>query len=106
MAVLHRLPGEPRDPGFTPPLRALPWADRALCAQTDPELFFPITGSAGGYVTVDGDRFSTAKAICGRCPVIEPCAAYAMADPTLEGVWGGMTDRERKRMRAAEGATA
>ena len=76
------------------PLRALPWAGEALCAETDPELWFPDKPGAT-YVTVDGTREATAKSICRRCPVIDPCRDYAMADPHLEGTWGGLTERER-----------
>lgn len=102
MAVPHRI-GEAADPHLTGPVRALPWADEALCAQTDPELFFgdlPHT-----YVTVDGDKTMTAKAICRRCPAKPDCRAYAMADTTLSGVWGGLTERERRdeRGRLARG---
>ena len=85
-------------PHLTGPVRALPWADRALCAETDPELFFGDTPHT--YTTVNGDRTMTAKAICRRCPVIVACREYAMADPHLEGIWGGMTDRERAALRA------
>jgi WhiB family redox-sensing transcriptional regulator len=96
VVVPHRI-GEAADPRLTGPARALPWADRALCAETDPELWFSERTPA--YTTVDGDKTSTAKAICRRCPVAEPCLAYAMADPHLEGIWGGLTDRERARAR-------
>lgn len=92
MAVPHRI-GEAADPHLSGPVRALPWADRALCAETDPEIFFGDV--AHTYVTVDGDREMTAKAICRRCPVMETCRSYAMDDPHLEGVWGGLTERER-----------
>jgi WhiB family redox-sensing transcriptional regulator len=105
MAVPHRI-GDSADPRITGPVRALPWADQALCANTDPELFFGDIGTT--YVTVDGDRTMTAKAVCRRCPVIEPCRDYAMADPHLEGTWGGMTERERsdERGRLARVASA
>ena len=92
MAVPHRI-GEAADPHLSGPIRALPWSDGALCATTDPELFFGDV--AHTYVTVDGDRIMTAKAICRRCPCLTECRAYAMADPHLVGVWGGMTERER-----------
>lgn len=65
----------------------------ALCAQTDPDLFFPEVG---------GDP-KPAKRICGRCPVRLPCLRYALAaQRNLPGVWGGATQRERARMRAHE----
>jgi WhiB family transcriptional regulator, redox-sensing transcriptional regulator len=99
MAIPHRI-GEAADPGLTGPVRALPWADRALCANTDPELFFSDIGTT--YITIEGTREMTAKAICRRCPVKPECRDYAMADPHLEGVWGGMTGRERETERGRQ----
>lgn len=100
MAVPHRI-GEAADPGLSGPVRALPWADRALCAETDPEIWFPPHGGAS-YLTIDGTREETAKAICRRCPVKQECRDYAMADPHLEGTWGGLTQRERDDWRARQ----
>lgn len=67
------------------------WVRDALCAQTDPALFFPPKGSSNGAV---------AKRICAACPVLDVCLAYALAHPKLEGIWGATTDRERQTMRA------
>jgi WhiB family redox-sensing transcriptional regulator len=64
------------------------WQTRALCAQVDPEPFFP---SKGGTVR-------TAKWLCGRCPVGGPCLAYALRHGIKDGVWGGMTAGERGRL--------
>ena len=61
----------------------------ALCAQTDPEVFFPEKG---------GDP-RPAVALCGTCPVQAPCLEYALAHRELAGVWGGTTARSRQRMR-------
>ena len=67
----------------------LSWLDAGLCAQTDPEAFFP-----------DKSGTSTAaKRTCAACDVITECLAYALADPSLEGVWGGTSVRERQAMR-------
>ena len=85
-------------PNITAPVRALPWADQAVCASTDPELFFPAHG--GVPINERGEREGIAKSICRRCPVIEECRDYAMADPHLEGTWGGTTQAERGQMRA------
>ena len=103
MAVPHRI-GEAADPGLSGPVRALPWADRALCAETDPELFFGDVATT--YVTIDGDRTMTAKAICRRCPVMQECRDYAMADWHLSGVWGGLTERERSDWRGRQRGTS
>lgn len=66
-----------------------PWMDAAPCLQADPEIFFPERG----------DRAAThsAKAICARCPVIEPCLELAIEEDR-KGIWGGTTDRERRRL--------
>lgn len=68
------------------------WRDAALCAQTDGDLWYPTTG---------GDNGDAAKAICARCPVLDACRAWTLADdagrPELEiqGVQGGMGRAER-----------
>jgi WhiB family redox-sensing transcriptional regulator len=67
------------------------WTVDALCAQTDPELFFP----------AKGENPNPGKSICATCPVIEPCRAYAIADPSLTGTWGGLTRRDRQYARRA-----
>jgi WhiB family redox-sensing transcriptional regulator len=74
------------------------WRDSALCAQTDPEIFFPDKG----------DSCQTAKLICGRCPVREECLQDALTNLTamqdLFGVRGGTSPRERGRIRARRNA--
>jgi WhiB family redox-sensing transcriptional regulator len=72
-------------------LLAVGWQDRdwtasALCAQTDPEIFFPNQGESP----------SAAKAVCARCPVRSPCLEEALATARAWGVWGGMTPSERR----------
>jgi WhiB family redox-sensing transcriptional regulator len=66
------------------------WVADALCAQTDPELFFPTKG---------GDGSPAAKAVCRRCPVRAECLALAVSDPSLDGIWGGTSNRERQALR-------
>lgn len=85
-------------PDLTGPVRALPWADEALCAQVDPELFFS-QASARYEHKADGERESMAKSICRRCPVLRDCRTYAMDHPELEGIWGAMTEKERRQAR-------
>jgi len=73
------------------------WAahpDRA-CAHVDPELFFPVSEVAGRY----DPAIQIAKALCRTCPVITPCREYALATPTLQGIWGATTDKERRKIR-------
>ncbi|WP_433145236.1 WhiB family transcriptional regulator [Actinomadura nitritigenes] len=70
------------------------WEDRAVCAEVDPELFFPEHSGWAGALEAE-----VAKAICAECPVCGDCLATALADPTLYGVWGGTTRAERKQLR-------
>ena len=65
------------------------WQDRALCAQTDPEAFFPEKGGST----------REAKKICQRCPVRAECLEYALANDERFGIWGGLSERERRRMK-------
>jgi WhiB family redox-sensing transcriptional regulator len=62
---------------------------RAACRGEDPAVFFP---SVGGNA-------AKARAICSVCPVRPECLAYALADPESAGVWGGITERERRKLR-------
>ena len=71
------------------------WMADALCQQADPEAWFP-DGS--------GDHGFAAIAICARCPVRSECLDFAIADPHLQGVWGGTTNIERIRMRKEQAA--
>lgn len=64
------------------------WSARAACHGLDPRIFFP----------GDDDEAGPAKAICDRCPVREPCLEYALGEREREGVWGGCTERERRRI--------
>ncbi|WP_280874673.1 WhiB family transcriptional regulator [Streptomyces pseudovenezuelae] len=70
------------------------WRERAACLRVDPELFFPISSSGPTLRQVD-----EAKAVCGRCPVMEQCLDWAVRVGQVEGIWGGTTDRERRAMR-------
>ena len=65
-------------------------------AVADPRLFFHTEGERGA---ARRGRDDAARAICSGCPVIEHCLAYALDNPELEGVWGGMTTRERDHYR-------
>lgn len=69
-------------------LEEQPWEAGALCAQTDPNAFFPEKGFSS----------KEAKAICGACPVQEECLAYALENKIRFGIWGGLSERERKRL--------
>lgn len=68
-----------------------PWMQDALCAQTDPETFFPEKGGKGA---------DDARKICGACEVRDECLAFALRTRQEEGVWGGKSPRQRRRMLA------
>ncbi len=66
----------------------LTWRQHAACRGLEPEVFYPVTD----------EQTEEAKAICRECPVREPCLEYALANRERDGVWGGATERERRRM--------
>ncbi len=67
------------------------WMADGLCAQTDPEAFFP---ERGGSV-------KAAQAVCQECPVRVTCLNYAIENGERYGVWGGVAERNRRGMRRA-----
>ena len=68
---------------------ALAWQERALCAQTDPEAFFPEKGGST----------REAKKVCTRCEVRAECLEYALAHDERFGIWGGLSERERRKLK-------
>lgn len=66
----------------------LSWRQRAACRGVDPDIFYPVTD----------EEAEEAKAICGECPVRQPCLEYAITNREKDGVWGGATERERRRI--------
>jgi WhiB family redox-sensing transcriptional regulator len=66
----------------------LDFMQEGLCAQTDPEAFYPEKGGTT----------RAAKAVCGACPVRTECLTYALESGERFGVWGGMSERERRRL--------
>ncbi len=67
------------------------WQSRANCMGVDPELFFPERGSST----------REAKEVCRGCVVREDCLEFAIANGEKFGIWGGMSERERRRVRRA-----
>lgn len=67
----------------------LSWQDRALCAQTDPEAFFPEKGGST----------REAKKVCASCEVRAECLEYALAHDERFGIWGGLSERERRKLK-------
>ena len=69
------------------------WQDRALCAQTDPEAFFPEKGGST----------REAKRICASCEVRAECLEFALQNDERFGIWGGLSERERRRLKRRAG---
>ncbi|AIC47915.1 WhiB family transcriptional regulator [Rhodoluna lacicola] len=67
----------------------LSWQADALCSQTDPEAFFPEKGGS----TRD------AKRICSGCEVKAECLEYALENDERFGIWGGLSERERRKLK-------
>jgi WhiB family redox-sensing transcriptional regulator len=65
------------------------WQDKALCAETDPEAFFPEKGGST----------REAKKVCRGCEVRVECLEYALEHSEAFGIWGGLSERERRRMK-------
>jgi WhiB family redox-sensing transcriptional regulator len=65
------------------------WMDHALCTGVDPELFFPERG----------ESTEPAKAVCRQCTACAACLEYAIVQHELFGVWGGTSERERRKLR-------
>ena len=71
----------------------LGWQERALCAQTDPEAFFPEKGGST----------REAKRVCRSCEVRAECLDYALENDERFGIWGGLSERERRRIKRQAG---
>ena len=67
----------------------LSWQERSLCAQTDPEAFFPEKGGST----------REAKKVCVGCEVRAECLEYALANDERFGIWGGLSERERRKLK-------
>ena len=67
------------------------WQDYANCLGVDPDLFFPERGAST----------KEAKEVCRGCVVREDCLEYALSNSEKFGIWGGMSERERRRIRRA-----
>jgi len=77
----------------SPDAEAMSWQERALCAQTDPEAFFPEKGGST----------REAKRVCLSCEVRAECLEYALASDERFGIWGGLSERERRRLKRRAG---
>lgn len=82
-AIIQPLFGTPDDDG------QMGWQERALCAQTDPEAFIPEKGGST----------REAKKVCTSCEVRAECLQYALEHDERFGIWGGLSERERRKLK-------
>lgn len=70
------------------------WRHEAACLTEDPELFFPI-GNTGPALA----QIEEAKAVCNRCTVVDSCLKWALESGQDSGVWGGLSEDERRALK-------
>jgi WhiB family redox-sensing transcriptional regulator len=70
-------------------IEQLPWASEAKCLNADPDVFFPEKGGST----------REAKRICSECTVRDECLEYALEEDERFGIWGGMSERERRKLK-------
>lgn len=70
------------------------WRHHAACRDEDPELFFPIGDSGPALVQIE-----EAKEVCRSCPVVNSCLRWALESGQDGGVWGGMSEDERRALK-------
>ena len=75
------------------------WRDQALCRDTDPELFFPVGTTGVALVQID-----RAKQVCGECRVQADCLEFALSTNQDSGIWGGLSEEERRVIRRQRAA--
>jgi WhiB family redox-sensing transcriptional regulator len=77
------------------------WQSQGACLNADPDVFFPIS-LAGASAT----QIRAARAICAGCRVRSACTDYAVEHSEIQGIWGGTTDDERKKLRRSRARAA
>ena len=70
------------------PLTNQTWRQLAACRGVEPDIFYPASD----------EEADAAKSVCGVCPVRQPCLEYALSSRERDGVWGGATEKERRRI--------
>jgi WhiB family transcriptional regulator, redox-sensing transcriptional regulator len=88
-------PPRPRTPS-TPAPPSAAWRYRAACRGADLEVFFPGRGESA----------EPARQICARCPVRQPCLDYAISHGIVDGIWGGLAERDRRPLRSRHAGAA
>jgi WhiB family transcriptional regulator, redox-sensing transcriptional regulator len=81
--------------------RRMDWRHKAICRDEDPEeLFFPV-GNSGPALA----QIADAKVVCNRCPVTAECLSWALESGQDAGVWGGMSEDERRALKRRNART-
>jgi WhiB family redox-sensing transcriptional regulator len=80
------------DQAFTQLSNAIRKHGAPVCQETDPETWFPQVGDSYG-------DSRTAKKLCNECPVKTECLTFALANNEMFGIWGGLTPKERQRIK-------
>jgi WhiB family redox-sensing transcriptional regulator len=70
------------------------WREQAACLTRDPEMFFPV-GNTGSALR----QINRAKSVCAKCPVTAECLRWALDASVDHGVWGGLSENERKSLK-------
>ena len=95
---VHKLAGRVTTPGLGPDATGgvdrMDWRHDAACRDVDPELFFPIGNTGPALLQIE-----EARAVCRRCPVMNDCLTWAMETGQEHGVWGGLSEDERRAAR-------
>ncbi len=76
------------------------WRARAACRDEDPELFFPLGDSGPALMQIED-----AKAVCRSCNVVTDCLSWALESGQDSGIWGGLSESERRVMRRRSART-
>jgi WhiB family redox-sensing transcriptional regulator len=72
-----------------PPYKPMPWFEEAACTSSDPDAWWPAKGG----------NIDKAKRICRDCPVRAPCLKYALDTNQKDGIWGGLSVNERRKLK-------
>ncbi|MET9427910.1 MULTISPECIES: WhiB family transcriptional regulator [unclassified Streptomyces] len=70
------------------------WRHNAVCREEDPDLFFPIGNTGLALLQIE-----EARTVCRRCPVMEQCLQWALESGQEHGVWGGLSEDERRALK-------
>jgi WhiB family transcriptional regulator, redox-sensing transcriptional regulator len=76
------------------------WRHHAICRYEDPELFFPV--GTGGPALL---QIAEARTVCRRCPAVSDCLTWALESGQDAGIWGGMSEDERRALKRRNART-